>query len=124
MFDIGFWELTIIAVVALVVIGPERLPAVARTVGVWVGKGRRFVRSVQEDINREVGKSEELTKLIEEQSQLKEMHEIIEQTVDETRKTVSVGADLSSTPKHEPKPFNDESDAEQPTSVKPSSQSE
>ncbi|MGD8568912.1 MAG: Sec-independent protein translocase protein TatB [Gammaproteobacteria bacterium] len=94
MFDIGFWELTIIAIVALLVIGPERLPAVARTLGFWLGKARKFVSSVQDDFNREVVKAEELKRLVEEQSKIKDVHEIIEHTVDESRKTVSVGAKL------------------------------
>lgn len=95
MFDIGFWELAVIGVVALIVIGPEKLPAVARTMGYWFGKARRFVATVQDDINREVNKTEELKRLLEEQSKIKEMHEIIEQTVDETKKSVSVGAHLN-----------------------------
>lgn len=95
MFDIGFWELAVIGVVALIVIGPEKLPAVARTMGYWFGKARRFVATVQDDINREVSKTEELKRLLEEQSKIKEMHEIIEQTVDETKKSVSVGAHLN-----------------------------
>jgi sec-independent protein translocase protein TatB len=94
MFDIGFWELTIIAIVALLVIGPERLPAVARTLGFWLGKARKFVSSVQEDFNREVVKAEELKRLVEEQSKIKDVHEILEHTVDESHKTVSVGAKL------------------------------
>lgn len=94
MFDIGFWELAIIGVVALIVIGPDKLPAVARTVGFWLGKGRRFVATVQDDFNREVNKAEELKRLLEEQSKIKEMHEIIEHTVDDTKKSVSVGAQL------------------------------
>ena len=95
MFDIGVLELVLIAVVALLVIGPERLPAVARTVGYWFGKTRKFVLSVQEDFNRELTKSEELKHLLEEQAKIKDVHEIIEQTVDETRKTVSVSANLT-----------------------------
>ncbi len=95
MFDIGMLELVLIAVVALLVIGPERLPAVARTVGYWFGKTRKFVLSVQEDFNRELTKSEELKNLLEEQAKIKDVHEIIEQTVDETRKTVSVSANLT-----------------------------
>ena len=94
MFDIGFLELAVIGVVALIVIGPEKLPAVARTMGFWLGKARRFVSTVQDDINREVNKTGELKRLLEEQSKIKEMHEIIEQTVDETKKSVSVGAKL------------------------------
>ena len=95
MFDIGMLEIGLIAVVALLVIGPERLPAVARTVGYWFGKTRSFIVSVQQDFHRELDKSEELKKLMEEQSKIKDVHEIIEQTVDETRKSVSVGANLT-----------------------------
>jgi sec-independent protein translocase protein TatB len=54
MFDVGFSELIVIGVVALVVIGPERLPKVARTVGVLVGRLQRYVSQVKADINREM----------------------------------------------------------------------
>ena len=58
MFDVGFSEILVIAVVALVVIGPERLPKVARTVGVLVGRLQRYVATVKADINREMELSE------------------------------------------------------------------
>ena len=54
MFDIGFSELLVIGVVALLVIGPERLPRVARTVGHLMGRMQRYVADVKADINREV----------------------------------------------------------------------
>jgi sec-independent protein translocase protein TatB len=54
MFDIGFSELFVIGVVALVVIGPERLPKVARTMGVLFGRLQRYVGQVKADINREM----------------------------------------------------------------------
>lgn len=54
MFDVGFTELLIIALVALIVIGPERLPKVARTVGVLLGRLQRYVSDVKSDINREM----------------------------------------------------------------------
>jgi len=54
MFDIGFSELLLIAVVALVVIGPERLPKVARTAGHLFGRFQRYVSSVKSDISREM----------------------------------------------------------------------
>ena len=54
MFDIGFSELVVCAVVALVVIGPERLPRVARTLGVLFGRMQRYVAQVKSDINREM----------------------------------------------------------------------
>ena len=54
MFDIGFSEMIVCAVVALVVIGPERLPRVARTLGVLFGRLQRYVTQVKADINREM----------------------------------------------------------------------
>ncbi|MFT5111593.1 MAG: sec-independent protein translocase protein TatB [Parasphingorhabdus sp.] len=54
MFDVGFWEMAVIAVIALVVVGPERLPKLARTVGLWVGRAKRMVSDVKADIDREV----------------------------------------------------------------------
>lgn len=80
MFDVGFWELTIIALVALIVIGPERLPKVARTAGLWLGRGRRFVANVKADIDKEI-KAEELREVIEKQAALANpLHEIVEET--------------------------------------------
>ncbi|TAK72063.1 MAG: twin-arginine translocase subunit TatB [Betaproteobacteria bacterium] len=54
MFDVGFSELIIIALVALIVIGPERLPMVARTLGALLGRAQRYVNEVKADIQREV----------------------------------------------------------------------
>jgi sec-independent protein translocase protein TatB len=65
MFDVGLSELMIIAVVALVVIGPERLPKVARTAGLLLGRLQRYVRDVKSDINREI-QLDELKKMQQE----------------------------------------------------------
>src|SRR5512134_2716449 len=54
MFDIGFSEMLVIGLVALIVIGPERLPRVARTIGHLAGRLQRYVADVKADINREV----------------------------------------------------------------------
>lgn len=62
MFDIGFSELVVIAIVTLIVVGPERLPKVARTVGLLFGRAQRYVNEVKTDINREL-KLEELRKI-------------------------------------------------------------
>ena len=62
MFDVGFSELVVIAIVALVVIGPERLPGVARTAGHLLGRLQRYVNDVKADINREI-QLDELKKL-------------------------------------------------------------
>src|SRR4051812_11600962 len=62
MFDVGFSEIVVIAVVALIVIGPERLPKVARTLGHLFGRMQRYVNDVKADISREM-ELDELRKL-------------------------------------------------------------
>ncbi|MEJ2396553.1 MAG: Sec-independent protein translocase protein TatB [Candidatus Thiodiazotropha sp.] len=80
MFDVGFWELGLIALVALIVIGPERLPKVARTVGLWLGRGRSFIASVKADIDKEI-KAEELKEILQKQArEANPVHEIMEET--------------------------------------------
>lgn len=79
MFDIGFWELAIIGVVTLIVVGPERMPALARTAGKWFGRLSRFITSVKSDIDREL-KAEEMKKVMEKHTQSAGLHEIIEET--------------------------------------------
>ena len=113
MFDIGFWELAIIGVVALLVIGPERLPSVAKSVGHWVGKAKQFVSYVQSDIKTEINKADELKQLLQEQAQIKEVHEIIEQAVTDTKQGVSVGAQLSN---HTVKSFDELEEQSNPDS--------
>lgn len=58
MFDVGFSELALIAIVALVVLGPERLPEAARALGKWVGRARRMMRQMSEELEREVDVSD------------------------------------------------------------------
>ncbi len=55
MFDIGFFELFIVAVLSLIIFGPERLPQVIKTLALWVGRIKRKINSVKADIEREVG---------------------------------------------------------------------
>ena len=58
MFDIGFPELILIAVLGLVILGPERLPAALRAIGLWLGRAQRSYHSVKEQIEKEVGMEE------------------------------------------------------------------
>lgn len=76
MFDIGFTELMLIGIVALLVIGPERLPKVARTAGQWVGKLNRYVSQVKQDIDRDM-KLEELRKMQQEMKDTAQRYEIM-----------------------------------------------
>ena len=66
MFDIGFWELCLVGLVSLLVIGPERLPKAARIAGFWVGKARHTIAAVKTEINHEL-QAEEMRQIIEEQ---------------------------------------------------------
>ncbi len=80
MFDVGFMELLLVGVVALLVVGPERLPGLARTAGAWVGRARSFVGNVKADIDREL-KAEELKRILDQQAQIANpLEEIIEET--------------------------------------------
>ncbi|NIC05120.1 Sec-independent protein translocase protein TatB [Billgrantia bachuensis] len=72
MFDIGFLELLILGIVGLLVLGPERLPKAARTVGLWVGKIKRTVSSMQREINSQLEAEELRQKLKEQQTKLDE----------------------------------------------------
>src|SRR5512142_1119878 len=87
MFDIGFSELLVIGVVALIVIGPERLPKVARTLGHMFGRLQRYVNEVKADINREM-ELDELRKL---QSQVQSAARDIEQSVAHTAQQMEAG---------------------------------
>jgi sec-independent protein translocase protein TatB len=85
MFDLGFWEIVLVLVVALLVVGPERLPGLARQVGLWVGKAKRFVSSVRSDIEREL-EAEELKKILnKQQDQIQELKGMISETQAEVR---------------------------------------
>ena len=77
MFDVGFSEIFVIALVALIVIGPERLPKVARTLGLLFGRMQRYVNDVKADITREM-ELDELRKL---QTTVEEAARSIEHTV-------------------------------------------
>ena len=92
MFDIGFSEIIFIMVIALLVVGPERLPRIARTAGLWVGKMRGFVSSVKADIDRELA-TEELRKALDKQAAVPELEELIDEVTGDPLKAVERGID-------------------------------
>ena len=77
MFDVGFWELALIGLVMLLVVGPERLPKLARTAGLWLGRGRRMLSSVKAEIDREL-KAEELKEILEKQARSNPLETILD----------------------------------------------
>jgi sec-independent protein translocase protein TatB len=87
MFDIGFSELMVIAVVALIVIGPERLPKVARTVGLLFGRMQRYVNDVKADISREMA-LDDLRKL---QANIQDTANSLEQSMKQEVSSVESG---------------------------------
>ncbi|RUM93164.1 MAG: twin-arginine translocase subunit TatB [Thiothrix sp.] len=87
MFDAGFWELALIFVLALLVVGPERLPALARKAGFWVGKARRFVANVRSDVEQEF-RTEDLEKMLNQQKdEIQELKNFLHTTKSETEQS-------------------------------------
>jgi len=73
MFDIGFWELLLIAVMTMIIVGPEKLPGVAKTAGRWVGKARRFVEGVKTEVEQEFDVTELKRMLHNQEVQINEL---------------------------------------------------
>lgn len=90
MFDIGFWELLIIAVVALIVIGPEKLPRVVRVCGLWIGRANASLQAVKNDIAKEL-RAEEIKQAFKKPDDLPNLNEIID--IDEPVKPESNPSD-------------------------------
>jgi len=95
MFDVSFTELMLVSVVALIVIGPERLPKVARTVGHLLGRAQRYVTDVKSDIQREIDLDEmnKLKKQMDDaahslQASMRETSASIQQPLTEARKSL------------------------------------
>ncbi len=80
MFDIGFWEIVLIGVVALLVVGPEEFPSMLRNVGRGIGKARRFLSSVKSDLDFEIDKANELKRLVTKETELSELHTMLGKT--------------------------------------------
>lgn len=83
MFDIGFSEMILIALIALIVLGPARLPEVARSAGRWVGKVRRFVENVKRDIDQEI-QDEDLDAFRQMHAELTETRSLLQKSTAET----------------------------------------
>ena len=102
MFDFGFWEIAIIGIITLIVVGPEKMPALARKAGLYVGKFKKFVSKIQNDINNEI-KSEELKEQLsikDDESSLSQTVEEAKSSIDEIKKEAAKISDLSSVNKN------------------------
>ena len=100
MFDMGFTEMMLIGIVALVVIGPERLPGVARTAGKYVGRLKRFMTSVKADVEQEL-RADELRQILSQQQ--KEL-DSLKDTISEAGRDIERQADFSEALAESPAP--------------------
>jgi sec-independent protein translocase protein TatB len=112
MFDIGFSEMVVIGMVALIVIGPEKLPKVARTVGILLGRAQRYVDGVKSDINRQM-QFDELKQMQDQMAQqARELENSIKQDVHsveaELNKTIAPPGDTSAAAIDKPVAAGDE----------------
>jgi sec-independent protein translocase protein TatB len=97
MFDIGFWEILLILVLALVVIGPERLPGAARKAGYFFGKARRYIEGVRSEVESELDVSEFKRMLHNQEVQINELKQQLQDGVDKVGRDVNqdVSRDVS-----------------------------
>ncbi|MGR9099559.1 MAG: Sec-independent protein translocase protein TatB [Gammaproteobacteria bacterium] len=89
MFDVGFWELCLVGLISLLVIGPERLPKAARIAGYWIGKTRNIIAAVKEEIKQEL-REEEIRQALKEQSvidEIRQAREDVENAADSFKST-------------------------------------
>ncbi len=89
MFDVGFWEILLILVLALVVIGPERLPGAARKAGFWVGKARRYIEGVRSEVEQELDVGEFKRMLHNQEVQINELQQQLKSGVDDVGSEIS-----------------------------------
>ncbi len=104
MFDVGFWEILLILVLALVIIGPERLPGAARKAGFFVGKARRYIEGVRSEVEQELDVNEFKRLLHNQEVQINELQQQIKSSVDnvgaEIKKDLPSADLLTDTPSH------------------------
>lgn len=99
MFDIGFSELLLIAVIGLLVLGPERLPTAVRTASLWIGRIRRQFHEIRTEVEREIGADEIRAQLRNEaiMDELRQSREALESSARELRADVAPPATAKAT---------------------------
>jgi sec-independent protein translocase protein TatB len=91
MFDVGLWEILLILVLALVIIGPERLPGAARQAGYFVGKARRYIEGVRSEVESELDINEFKRMLHNQEVQINELQQQLKSGVDEVKSDLTEG---------------------------------
>lgn len=91
MFDIGFSELVLTALIALIVFGPEKLPQAARTAGLWIGRIKRVLSDTRREVERELG-ADEIRRQLHNEAIMKSLNEspqAIHRALSETVETIN-----------------------------------
>ena len=99
MFDIGFPELVVISVVALLVIGPEKLPETIRTMSLWIGRIQRSFSNIRREIESEIG-ADEIRQQLHNENIMKELEETkntIQQAGQDVRTTINATVEQAET---------------------------
>ena len=100
MFDIGFWEITLILVLALVIIGPERLPGAARQAGYFVRKARRYIEGVRSEVESELDIGEFKRMLHNQEVQINELQQQLKGSMEEVKADLPSAGILTDVPAH------------------------
>ncbi|HEB83260.1 MAG TPA: twin-arginine translocase subunit TatB [Gammaproteobacteria bacterium] len=97
MFDIGFWEILLILILALVVIGPERLPGAARKAGYFFGKARRYIEGVRNEVEQELDVSEFKRMLHNQEVQINELQQQLKAGAEKIAADIPATSDITDT---------------------------
>ncbi len=103
VFDFGLWEIAIIGIITLIVVGPEKMPALARKAGLYAGKFKKFISKIKNDINNEI-KADELKKQLsikDDDLSLSQTLKEAKSSIDEIKQEGRKFAETSSDPKEE-----------------------
>ena len=94
MFDSGFLEMLIVGIIALIVVGPERLPGVAAKAGKMVGKMKAFVANTKEDIEKEIRTDEMRSMLNEQKEEISELRDMMKNTQSDVTSSLNEASDM------------------------------
>ncbi len=103
VFDFGLWEIVIIGIITLIVVGPEKMPALARKAGLYAGKLKKFVTKIKTDINNEI-EADELKKRLSIKNEELSLSQTLKEAksgIDEIKQEGRKLAKTSSDPKEE-----------------------
>ncbi|MDG2395426.1 Sec-independent protein translocase protein TatB [Candidatus Thioglobus sp.] len=91
MFDVGFWEFALIGVITLIIVGPERMPSIARAAGRYAGKAKRFIAKIQDDVSEEleVDKLKDQLNTMDKESNIVEIFDEAKGTINDIKNDVN-----------------------------------